>query len=78
MSQVDLARCKTVEIAGVSTRIGSREHLILSKLVWARDAQSELQLRDARELLDGTADWSYLNEWAPKLGVQNLLGEISK
>jgi hypothetical protein len=46
-----------VEFAGVSTWITSREDLILSKLVWARDAGSELQLRDVKTLLKDSIDW---------------------
>src|SRR5215831_1319935 len=71
--QVEFARRKLVELAGVSTWITSREDLILSKLVWARDANSELQKRDVRTLLDDTVDWPYLSEWAPKLGIGALL-----
>jgi len=40
---VEFARRKAVDLAGVSTWIASREDPILSKLVWARDASSELR-----------------------------------
>jgi hypothetical protein len=53
----------------------SREDLILSKLVWARDSRSELQLRDVRQLLSDAVDAEYLNKWAPALGVDSLLEE---
>jgi hypothetical protein len=76
--QVEFARRKAVELAGVSTWITSREDLILSKLVWARDSNSELQRRDVRTLLDDSVDWSYLREWAPKLDVGEMLDEIAK
>ncbi len=76
--QVEFARRKSVELAGVSTWIASREDLILSKLVWARDADSELQKRDVSTLIDGSVDWPYLRDWAPKLGVEDLLQELSK
>src|SRR5215469_5772738 len=65
--QVEFERRKQVELAGVSTWITSREDLILSKLVWARDANSDLQRRDVRTLLDESLDWSYLRGWAVKL-----------
>lgn len=73
---VEFARRKPIEIAGVCTWIVSREDLILSKLVWARDASSELQMRDVRSLLDEPLDWAYLGEWAPKLGIGQMLAEI--
>ncbi|MGH8149941.1 MAG: hypothetical protein ACRETB_08210 [Steroidobacteraceae bacterium] len=75
--QVEFDRRKRVELAGVSTWITNREDLILSKLVWARDTNSEVQKRDVRTLLDGSVDWPYLREWAMKLGVSNLLEEVS-
>jgi hypothetical protein len=36
--QTEVERRKSVEFAGISTWITSREDLILSKLVWARDS----------------------------------------
>ncbi|MDP2322781.1 MAG: hypothetical protein Q8N51_01995 [Gammaproteobacteria bacterium] len=53
------------------------EGLILSKLVWARDGGSELQLRDVRALLDTAADSGYLRDWAARLGVSALLDKAS-
>jgi len=49
-----------VEFAGISTWITSREDLILSKLVWARDTGSEMKLRDVRALIDESVDRLYL------------------
>lgn len=43
-------------IGDVPTWLVSREDLILSKLVWARDSGSELQVRDVRALLVDTVD----------------------
>jgi hypothetical protein len=66
-----------VEFAGISTWITSREDLILSKLVWARDTGSEMQLRDVRTLIDESVDWLYLKDWAVKLGIAATLEEFS-
>lgn len=71
-------RRKSVESAGISTWITSREDLILSKLIWARDSGSEMQLRDVRALIDESVDWPYLKDWAAKLGVAAKLDELSK
>jgi hypothetical protein len=76
--QAEFERRKPVEFAGVSTWITSREDLILSKLIWARDANSELQKRDVRTLIDDSVDWPYLRAWAAKLGVNDILEEVSK
>lgn len=73
--QVEFARRQAVRLGGVETWIASREDLILSKLVWARDSRSELQQRDVRALLDGHVDRAYLERWAEHLGVEDLLAE---
>lgn len=54
--------------------------LILSKLAWAKDSGSEMQLRDVRNLIDAVADldWSYLDRWAVELSVDESLGEVRK
>ena len=51
---------------------------MLSKLEWAKDSRSELQLNDVRNLLrDGPAlDMTYLMQWAAQLGVDGLLAEV--
>jgi hypothetical protein len=74
----EFERRKSVEFAGISTWITSREDLILSKLVWARETDSEMQLRDVLALIDESVDWLYLNDWAAKLGVAAKLDELSK
>jgi hypothetical protein len=74
--QVEFARRSAIELAtDVRTWITSREDLILSKLVWARDTGSELQMRDVRALLREPVDWPYLRHWAAELGVAGLLAE---
>ncbi len=74
--QTEFARRLKVALAGVDTWIVSREDLILSKLVWAQDAASELQLRDVRQLLSGPVDIDYLYRWAPGLGVVGVLQQL--
>jgi hypothetical protein len=55
--------------------IVSREDLILSKLFWARDSLSEMQLRDVRNLLSTYCDMDYLHSRAKILGVDTLMKE---
>jgi hypothetical protein len=76
VSAAILSRRKQAKIGDVSTWIASREDLILSKLVWALSANSELQRRDARQLLESGVDSAYLLRWAPALGVATLLKEL--
>jgi hypothetical protein len=66
--QVEFARRRPVELGGVKTWIVSREDLIQSKLVWAKDSGSELQRRDVRTLLDDSMDRAYLERCAARPG----------
>lgn len=61
--------------------IVSAEDLILSKLLWARDSRSELQLRDVADIIRNVGeqvDWGYLKHWATELGVEDLLGGLNR
>jgi hypothetical protein len=74
--RLEFERRQRALVGTVDTWIVSREDLILSKLVWARDAQSELQYRDVRQLLDGAVDLEYLQRWAIVLNVYAVLSEL--
>jgi len=74
--QEEFARRKRVSLGDFQTWIVSREDLILSKLYWARQSKSELQLRDVRNLLSSDCDMSYLHSRAELLGVKSLLLEV--
>ena len=57
-----------------TTWLVSREDLIvLPKLLWARAAESALQLRDVRTLLAVPFDEAYVNEWIRRLGLESTL-----
>lgn len=75
--QEEFARRRLVTLGDFETWIVSREDLILSKLFWARDSKSELQLRDVKNLLTVDCDMSYLQSRAEDLGVKALLMEVS-
>jgi hypothetical protein len=72
---LEFARRRAVSFAGIDTWIVSPEDLVLSKLVWAKESRSELQMRDVRELLAGPLEIAYIRQWAPRLGVTALLEE---
>jgi hypothetical protein len=74
--QVEFARRKPVAIAGIRSWIVSCEDLILSKLVWALESNSELQRRDIHQLLAEPVDLDYIRKWASRLGVTMLLNEL--
>lgn len=73
----EFSRRRQIEIEGASVWVVAPEDLILSKLVWARQSDSELQLGDVRLMLTEIIDIDddYLEEWSEKLGVAELLGK---
>jgi hypothetical protein len=74
--QEEFARRRLVRLGDFETWIVSREDLILSKLYWAGDSKSEIQLRDVSNLLTFDCDMAYLNSRAEDLGVKELLMEV--
>jgi hypothetical protein len=71
----EFGRRRRIAFADFETWIVSREDLILSKLYWAKDTRSEMQMRDPRGLLVAEHDSEYLRHWAAILGVEDLLKE---
>jgi len=71
--QEEFARRRRVMLPGFEAWVVTREDLILSKLVWAKDSASELQLRDVRALLATDPDLAYLGRWAAELSVSAAL-----
>jgi hypothetical protein len=77
----EFARRTRVEVRpGQALFVKSAEDSVLRKLLWFRDggSVSERQWRDVVEVLRhaGSAlDAGYLDEWAPRLGVAELLAE---
>ena len=80
-SQVQFSRRVCTDFEGVSAYVASAEDTILSKLLWYRETPSERQLSDVRGILEVSKDrldWRYLNEWAPRLSLEDLLGRIAR
>ncbi len=73
--RTEFERRQPVKILDFTTWIVSKEDLIISKLWWAKDSHSELQLRDVRNLLATGADAGYLEHWTQALGLATLLQE---
>jgi len=66
---------KKIRFSDFDVWIIGREDLILSKLNWAKDTRSEMQMRDAANILRNGYDEDYIKHWAAKLGIENLLAE---
>jgi hypothetical protein len=69
----EFERRERVRLPGFEAWIVSREDLILSKLAWAKESGSELQMRDVQALLAADVDEAYLRTCASELSVAELL-----
>lgn len=73
--KLEFERRQQIRIDELMTWIVSKEDLILSKLWWAKDSRSEMQLKDVVNLLATEPDLNYLRKWSPVLGLDQLLQE---
>ena len=78
--RIEFSRRRAIDIGGVTIYLVAPEDLILSKLVWAQDSASELQLRDIKQLLCSVTEleMDYLREWAQYLKVEKRLAEVMR
>ena len=73
--QVEFRRRRQLSLGGVQVWLVAPEDLLLSKLVWAGESGSDLQLRDAAALVASVPDldWPHISRWASVLGVARQL-----
>lgn len=71
----EFARRQKINIENMAISVVAAEDLILSKLIWGKRSQSELQLRDVCQMVSTVSelDWKYMQNWADVLGVDDLL-----
>jgi len=77
--RTEFTRRRGVAVEGHPFFIVAPEDLVLSKLVWAKDSRSEVQLSDVRNLLASVEkmDREYLALWAERLSVGALYREVT-
>jgi hypothetical protein len=73
--RAEFERRQRITIEDFSTWIASKEDLIISKLWWAKDSHSELQLRDVKNLASTGCDTDYIERWTRELGLHTLWQE---
>lgn len=76
--RVEFERREKIFVLDFHTFIVSKEDLIISKLFWAKDSHSELQLGDVRNLLATGYDTVYLGRWTAELALGSLLQQCLK
>ena len=72
-SQEELGRRQRVNLHGVSLFMTTAEDAVISKLEWAKLAQSRRQIEDAAAILRArwsALDRSYLTKWIDELDLQ--------
>ncbi len=75
----EFARRRQVTVEGHTLFIVASEDLILSKLDWAKDSHSDIQLNDVRNILGSVPDLDrdYLAMWVRELGLDTLYREVN-
>lgn len=78
-SREEFERKRHVQIAGIDVWITSPEDMILSKLEWSKNRQSEQQFHDALGI--AVIQWDHLNigylrKWSKELHVQDSLEQL--
>lgn len=75
---LEFERRRPIDFGGVKAWCVSPEDLILSKLWWAKESLSEMQLRDVKNLINNLPklDQTYLNKWIEKLGLKEILSKL--
>ena len=71
---------RSIVFEGQKIFIASPEDLILSKLFWARESLSEMQIRDVKNLFKTihNLDRGYIEKWVHELGLDEVYNEARK
>lgn len=71
-SKAEFGRRLPTDLLGAHTWVATLEDMVLAKLEWAADTDSERQLRDVVAMVDaaeGSIDLAYLEKWLVELGL---------
>jgi len=55
----------------------SLEDLIISKLYWAKDSLSEIQINDIRNLMKSDYNLEYVQRWCKNLNLEEILAKVN-
>lgn len=72
----EFARRVRLRVADFDLWVVSKEDLILAKLLWARESQSERQLTDVENLIATGCDAGYLKTWSAALNLTDMLTRV--
>jgi hypothetical protein len=71
--RLEFERRNRSEILGVAAWLVSAEDLVISKLIWIQDIQSEKQMEDIRNLMENLSlDTLYIQKWIKELNLKTF------
>ncbi len=78
--KVEFERRRCIVFEGLRIDVVSPEDLILSKLYWAKDSLSEMQIKDVKNLLKTVSglERHYIEKWVAKLKLREIYQEVSR
>lgn len=71
--KVAFSHRRKINFSGFDVWIIGKEDLILSKLKWAKNSCSEMQMRDVASMIRNGYDEDYVRTWAKKLDIEDIL-----
>ena len=75
--KTEFKRRRKINIEEIQVFVVSIEDLIISKLLWAEDSHSELQVKDINNLLKEKVDMKYVTDWVKELNISDFFKEIT-
>ncbi len=78
--KLEFARKRSIAFEGSQINITAPEDLVISKLYWAKDSLSEMQIMDVRNILKTVPDIDidYIERWIKKLGLEDIYKEVKR
>lgn len=79
-SKIEFGRKRSIVFEELKINVTSPEDLILSKLFWAKDTLSEMQIRDVRNLMKTVPDLDikYIENWIKELELEAIYRKVAQ
>ncbi|HHT9109164.1 MAG TPA: nucleotidyl transferase AbiEii/AbiGii toxin family protein [Candidatus Wunengus sp. YC63] len=79
-SKIEFSRKRSIVFEELKINVTSPEDLILSKLFWAKDTLSEMQIRDVRNLMKTVPDLDikYIENWIKELELESIYRKVAQ
>lgn len=76
---LEFNRKKVIDFEGEKIYITCAEDLVISKLLWAKESESEIQIRDVKNLLASNLDldFKYIDKWIGNLDLLKIYKKVS-